>query len=93
MIKAQQLERESHMNTTHEQINQHVAEIFGYELDEIEAELDLHGDLNASDMEITDMVATLEDSFDIEIAESEIQSLITVGDIYELVMDKLNEIS
>lgn len=81
------------MNSTHNQINQHIAEIFGYEADEIEPELDLHGDLNASDMEITDLIATLEETFDIEVSPEEIESLTTVGDVYDLTLDKLNEIS
>lgn len=81
------------MNQTTDIINHHIAESFGYEIDEIQSDYDLRGDFNASELELSDLIALLEHVFEIEISAAEIAELTTVNDLHELILDKLNEVS
>ncbi len=51
-------------------------------------EANIIDDLGADSLDIVDLVMTLEDEFDTEIAEDEIESLRTVGDIVKYIEDR-----
>lgn len=75
-----------------QQINQVISEAFGVEAEEIQPDNLLLDDFNASEMELTDMISLLEHTLDLSISSSEVNQLQTVNDLYELILDKMNEI-
>jgi acyl carrier protein len=81
------------MNETIAIINQRIADAFGFETEDIQADFDLRQDLNASELELADFIAGLEHEFGIEILPDEVVRMHTVADLYELLLDKLNEVS
>lgn len=81
------------MNETIAIINQRIADAFGFEPEDIQADFELRQDLNASELELADFIAGLEHEFSVEIMPEEIIRMQTVADLYELLLDKLNEVS
>lgn len=81
------------MNEIINTINQRIADTFGFEPTDIQPDFDLRQDLNASEMELADFMAVLEHEFHVEILPGEVHQLVTVSDLYELMLDKLNEVS
>lgn len=74
-------------------LNQRIADTFGFEVEDIQPDFDLRQDLNASELELTDFIAVVAHEFHVEVAADEIRQLVTVSDLYELLLDKLNEVS
>jgi acyl carrier protein len=81
------------MNETIARINQHIADSFGFDVEDIQPDFDLHQDLNASELELADFISLLEQEFHVEVSAEEIHNLVTISDLYELMLDKLNEVS
>ena len=81
------------MNETINLINQHIADSFGIDLADIQPDFDLRQDLNASELELADFISLLESEFHVEVSVEEIRGLVTVSDLYEIFLDKLNEVS
>ena len=47
-------------------------------------------DLDADSLDLVELVMALEESFDIEVPEEELEGITTVGEAYELVTSKLS---
>ena len=54
---------------------------FDIEESEITAETNIRDDLGADSLDLVDMLMSLEDEFDVEIPDDEIEKLATVGDV------------
>lgn len=54
---------------------------FDIEESEITAETNIRDDLGADSLDLVDMLMSLEDEFDVEIPDDEIEKLSTVGDV------------
>ena len=54
---------------------------FDVEEDAITAETNIRDDLGADSLDLVDMLMSLEDEFDVEIPDDEIETLKTVGDV------------
>jgi acyl carrier protein len=80
------------MNEITNEITQHMADTFGFEPEDIQPDFDLRQDLNATELELADFVTALEHQYGVEISATEIRNTITVSDLFELMLDKLNEI-
>lgn len=80
------------MNEIINKINQRIADTFGLESGDILPDFDLRQDLNTSELELVDFIALLEHEFHVDIRPDEIRQLVTVSDLYELLLDKLNEV-
>lgn len=69
-----------------------VAEILAEQLDvnadEITLATELVDDLGADSLDLVDLVMTLEDEFDLEISDDDIESVRTVGDIVKYLEDR-----
>lgn len=61
----------------------------GISADEISEETNLVSDLGLSSLDVVNIVVAFEDEFDIEIPDSDIRSLKTVGDIQRYVEEKI----
>jgi acyl carrier protein len=81
------------MNETINRINQYIADSFGFDLTDIQPDFDLRQDLNASELELADFISLLEHEFHVEVSIEEVRGLTTVSDLYEMFLDKLNEVS
>jgi acyl carrier protein len=55
----------------------------------ITADTDFVEDLNADSLDVVDMLMSLEDEFDVEIPDSEIENIHTVGDLVSFIEENL----
>ncbi|MBQ6830931.1 MAG: acyl carrier protein [Clostridia bacterium] len=58
-----------------------LADQFGVDVDSITAETDIMEDLGADSLDVVDMLMSLEEEFDVEIPDEEIEKLRKVGDV------------
>ena len=70
-----------------EQIRDLLAEQLDIPADSITPESDIIDDLEADSLTVLDMVMTLEDEFDIEIPDEDVEKLRTVGSVVSYVED------
>ena len=68
-----------------------IAERLGISPGEITKESSLTRDLNASQLEITDLILVLEENFRLKIPEEELKNLEKVGDITSYISEHLDE--
>jgi len=71
--------------TTEKEVIALVAEQLGVDPSEVTPEKSFVEDLNADSLDLTELVMTLEEKFDIEIAEDKAESLKTVRDVIDFV--------
>ena len=57
--------------------------------DEITADSELMEDLNISSMDILMLMTTLEEEFKITIPEKEIRKMVTIGDVVQVISEKV----
>lgn len=66
--------------TIADQVRQIVAEQLGVPFEEITLESEFVADLGADSLDLVELVMALEEEYDIEISEEEIEQIVTVGD-------------
>ena len=64
-----------------EKIKVILAEQFDVEEDSLKLETDLQDDLGADSLDVVDLLMSIEDEFEIEIPDEEIENIRTVGDL------------
>ena len=62
-----------------EKVKAILSEQFDVEEDKITAETDLQEDLGADSLDVVDLLMSIEDEFDIEVPDEEVENLKTVG--------------
>lgn len=68
-----------------------VAEQFGMEVDTISAETAFVDDLGADSVDLVELSMALEEEFDLdEMEEDDLNSIVTVGDLYKYMQDHLD---
>ncbi len=55
----------------------------------ISADTDFVEDLNADSLDVVDMLMTLEDEFDVEIPDEEVENIRTVGDLVSFIEEHM----
>jgi len=78
------------MSNFREQIYNLISEQLGVEKKEITPHSHFADDLNAGDLELAELVATIEDRFKIKLDREQISKINTVDDLVHLVFDKLD---
>ena len=73
-----------------EKVAQILAEQLDVDVDEIKLTTDMVDDLGADSLDIVDLVMTLEDEFDIEIPDEDVEGVRTVGDLVNYLQNKLD---
>ncbi|MFQ5416575.1 MAG: acyl carrier protein [Myxococcota bacterium] len=63
-----------------------VAEQLGIDLAEITPEASILDDLGADSLDVVELVMSLEDTFDIEVPDEEVEGMRTIGDIQQYVI-------
>ena len=64
-----------------EKVKAILAEQFDVEEDKITAETDLQEDLGADSLDVVDLLMSIEDEFDVEVPDEEIENIKTVGSL------------
>ena len=65
-----------------------LAEQLDVELDTIKMETSLVDDLGADSLDVVDLVMSLEDEFDVEIPDEDVENVRTVGDIVKYLEER-----
>lgn len=74
-----------------EQIINFISDNLGADPEEITPEADLVRDLNATNLEISDLLEKIQKEFEITFRPEEVEEIETVGQIIDLVADKMGE--
>lgn len=64
-----------------EKVKSILAEQFDVEEDKITAETDLQEDLGADSLDVVDLLMSIEDEFEVEVPDEEIENIKTVGSL------------
>ena len=70
-----------------EKVRKILCEQFELEEDRVTMDSNLVGDLGADSLDVIDLAMSIEDEFDIEVPDDEIEKIKTVGDIVRFVED------
>ena len=68
-----------------EKIKNIISEQFGIDADEISADTVLMEDLDADSLDLIDLAMSLEDCFEVEVPDEELENFKTVGDIVKYI--------
>ena len=77
------------MSDTKERVVKIIANQFGREEETIVETTDIANDLGADSLEIAELLLALQEEFNIDIDDSEIQNLATVGDVIKQINAKV----
>ncbi len=78
------------MENVEQRIKKIVAEQLGVNEAEVKSESSFVDDLGADSLDTVELVMALEEAFEIEVPEEELEGVQTVGQAYELVTSKLS---
>lgn len=68
-----------------EKVKAILADQFDAEEDSITAETTIQDDLGADSLDVVDLLMTIEDEFEVEVPDTEIENLKTVGDLVKYI--------
>ncbi|EFR32908.1 MAG: acyl carrier protein [Peptoniphilus harei] len=70
-----------------DRILQIIAEQFNIDKDDLTEDMNFQDDLNADSIELVELVMTIEEEFETEVSEEDLEKLKTIGDVIEYVED------
>ena len=68
-----------------------IVEQLDVEVDAVTMEASITEDLGADSLDVVDLVMSIEESFDVEIPDEEVENIKTVGDIVKYIENKVEE--
>ena len=68
-----------------------IVEQLDVEYDAVTMEASITDDLGADSLDVVDLVMSIEESFDVEIPDEEVENIKTVGDIVKYIENKVEE--
>ena len=68
-----------------------IVEQLAVEEDAVTMEASITDDLGADSLDVVDLVMSIEESFDVEIPDEEVENIKTVGDIVKYIENKVEE--
>ena len=68
-----------------------IVEQLDVEEDAVTMEASITEDLGADSLDVVDLVMSIEESFDVEIPDEEVENIKTVGDIVKYIENKVDE--
>ncbi len=68
-----------------------ISEQFNVEEDSIHLDTSFRDDLNADSLDLVELIMGLEDEFDLQIEDDEVDSIKTIGDAVEFIKNELGE--
>jgi acyl carrier protein len=75
------VEGESMSDSLEQQVRNIVAEQLGVDVSEVRPDASILDDLGADSLDVVEMVMSLEEAFDIEVPDSDVEAMRTVSDI------------
>lgn len=70
-----------------ERILEIIAEQFNMDVNELDEDMNFQDDLNADSIELVELVMTIEEEFETEVSEDDLEKLKTIGDVIDFVED------
>lgn len=70
-----------------ERILEIIAEQFNMDVNELDEDMNFQEDLNADSIELVELVMTIEEEFETEVSEDDLEKLKTIGDVIDYVED------
>lgn len=67
-----------------------IATQFNIPEDDITMETSFRDDLNADSLDLVELVMALEDEFELEVEDDDVETIVTVGDAKNYIKNKLN---
>ena len=74
-----------------EQVKKILCDQLDLEEEQVNEDSEVIDDLGADSLDIVDLVMTLEDEFDIEIPDDQVEKIKTVGDIVKFIEEKVED--
>lgn len=71
-----------------DKVKELISEQLDIKADDITEASNIQDDLGADSLDVVDLVMALEDEFDVEIPEDQVENIKTVGDIVKFIEDK-----
>lgn len=71
-----------------DKVKEIISEQLDVKADDITEASNIQDDLGADSLDVVDLVMALEDEFDVEIPEDQVENIKTVGDIVKFIEDK-----
>ena len=71
-----------------DKVKELISEQLDVKADDITEASNIQDDLGADSLDVVDLVMALEDEFDVEIPEDQVENIRTVGDIVKFIEDK-----
>ena len=71
-----------------DKVKELIAEQLDVKADDITETSNIQDDLGADSLDVVELVMALEDEFDVEIPEDQVENIKTVGDIVKFIEDK-----
>ncbi len=71
-----------------DKVKELISEQLDVKADDITEASSIQDDLGADSLDVVDLVMALEDEFDVEIPEDQVENIKTVGDIVKFIEDK-----
>ena len=71
-----------------DKVKELISEQLDVKADDITEASNMQDDLGADSLDVVDLVMALEDEFDVEIPEDQVENIKTVGDIVKFIEDK-----
>ena len=72
-----------------EKMKQILADQLDADIDSITLETDIQDDLGADSLDVVEMLMSIEDEFDIEIPDEQIENLKTVGQVVDYIQENM----
>jgi acyl carrier protein len=67
------------------------AEILGVDVDQVQMDKSFARDLAADSLDLVELIAAVEDKYDVELPESELEKMKVIGDLWKFLEDKAAE--
>ncbi|MBQ3547153.1 MAG: acyl carrier protein [Clostridia bacterium] len=74
---------------TIDKIKQILADTLDVNIDELSADTNIATDLGADSLDVVEILMSIEDEFDIEIPDSEIENIRTIGELVEYIENNI----
>ena len=70
------------MATTYERLKKIVVEQLGVDEEEVKPEASFVDDLNADSLDLVELIAAVEDKYDVELSEERLDAMKNIGDLW-----------
>ncbi len=74
-----------------ERLKTMISDQFGIDEDDIDMDTSFKDDLNADSLDLVELIMAIEDEFDLQVADEEVENIQTVGDAVNYISKLINE--